>query len=266
MSATSTPTQCRHQGAVPHGPAVNRIRFDSHSPEELLASIDAFLACGQSHVVHFFAGHSTVLARSDEAYREVANRGDLNIADGASVALALRLLGARGRRITGSDAFRLVPAWGLERGLKHCLYGSTPGVIARLCAKLDAAHPGIEIVDAYSPPFAFPELLDLEAAAEHMRRAGADVVWVGLGVPKQDLVAERLRELEAAPVIMCVGAAFDFVSGAKRRAPVWMRKSGLEWVHRLVQEPRRLWRRYIFGHPRFVAGVLADYMRGRRFA
>jgi N-acetylglucosaminyldiphosphoundecaprenol N-acetyl-beta-D-mannosaminyltransferase len=100
-------------------------------------------------------------------------------------------------------------------------------------------------------------------AAARMRAAGADAVWVGLGAPKQDLMAARLRDLDAAPTIFCVGAAFDFVAGTVKRAPRWMQRTGLEWLHRLLSEPRRLWRRYVIGNPRFVAGVVWDRLRGR---
>src|SRR6266516_3310845 len=119
---------CRHAGVVADGPYVNSVRFDPVSPQELLTRLEAFLECGASHVVHFFPAHPTVLARRDEAYRQVANRGDLNVADGASVALVLRLLGARAQRITGSDALQLVCGWGLSRELRHYLYGGTPDV------------------------------------------------------------------------------------------------------------------------------------------
>jgi N-acetylglucosaminyldiphosphoundecaprenol N-acetyl-beta-D-mannosaminyltransferase len=98
-------------------------------------------------------------------------------------------------------------------------------------------------------------------AARRMQDAGAQTVWVGLGAPKQDLMAHRLRVLHAAPVTLCVGAAFDFVAGTLQRAPRWMRRAGLEWVHRFAAEPRRLWRRYLIGNAEFVAGVARDQLR-----
>ena len=99
---------------------------------------------------------------------------------------------------------------------------------------------------------------------ERIRDAKASIVLVGLGAPKQDWVAERLRQHESASVILCVGAAFDFLSGAKRRAPDWMQRSGLEWLHRLACEPNRLWRRYLVGNVAFAASVLSDYLRADR--
>jgi N-acetylglucosaminyldiphosphoundecaprenol N-acetyl-beta-D-mannosaminyltransferase len=99
---------------------------------------------------------------------------------------------------------------------------------------------------------------------ENIRASGATVLWIGLGAPKQDVLAHRLRALNAAPAIVCVGAAFDFVAGAKPRAPAFVRALGLEWLFRLMLEPRRLWRRYLFGNTQFVAGVLTDEARRLR--
>jgi N-acetylglucosaminyldiphosphoundecaprenol N-acetyl-beta-D-mannosaminyltransferase len=199
-----------------------------------------------------------VEARSNAAYRALLNGGDLNLPDGMPVAWAARLQGRPARRLAGSDAMRLTAAWGIERGLGHYLFGTTEPTLERLRAGLERAHPGISIVGTESPPFRPQSDEELRASVERMRAAGADVVWVGLGAPKQDVVGERLRALDAAPVIMCVGAAFDFVSGVKRRAPRWLQRLGLEWAFRLAAEPRRLWRRYLIGNVRFVAGILAD--------
>jgi len=243
---------------------VNGVRLDVLPTSELPATIEKLLACDGSHVVHFLPAHPTVLARRDAEYRAVLNRGDLNLVDGTSVALALRLFGCRAQRTTGSAAFRILSAWGVAPGVKHYLFGGTEEVVEQLRRRLEQDHPGIEIVGAESPPFRELTADDLDAAVERMQTAGADFVWVGLGSPKQDRVAERLRERGAAPVLLCVGAAFDFLSGAKRRAPRWMRRAGLEWLHRLVTEPRRLWRRYLIGNSVFVAGVLSDYLHGRR--
>ena len=254
---------CSHGPPLDRRVAVNGIGFDSVSPEELLSSLDAFLECDRSHVVHFFAAHPTVLARQNPAYREIANRGDLNVADGLPVSLAMRLYGSKSQRITGSDALQLVPAWGLERGVRHYFYGGTPDVLEDLREALVRDHPGIEIVGLDAPPFRAPAAADLEAAAERMRAARADAVWIGLGVPKQDVVANELRSFGAAPVLLCIGAAFDFVAGAKRRAPRWMRSIGMEWAFRLASEPRRLWRRYLIGNAQFLAGVVRDFAHPR---
>ncbi len=243
---------------VPHRPVVNTVRIDPIDHRELLDTLSDFLACGQSHVVHFIPAHPTVLARRDRSYREVLNRGRLNLPDGASVALVCRLHGSRTGRLTGSDAMRIVTGWGLGRGLRHYLFGGTPETLLALRTKLESARPGIAIAGAESPPFRDLGDEELRAVVGRMRAVDAQAVWVGLGTPKQDLIADRLQRMRAAPVILCVGAAFDFVSGSVARAPRWVSGLGLEWAYRLKTDPRRLWRRYVLGNPRFVAGVLFD--------
>lgn len=262
-SASERPaTACPHDGGRPpeHG-LVNHVRFDLVTLEDLHARIGGFRACGRSHVVHFCAADPTVLARRDLEYREVVNRGDLNVADGMPVAWALRLFGKRTERIAGSEAFSCLADRGRAQSLRHYLFGGSPEVVRQLRSELGRRYPGIRIVGAESPPFR--ELSDAEVgdAAERIRSTGTDLLWIGLGAPKQDIMAQRLRAVDAAPVILCVGAAFDFLSGQKKRAPLWMQRAGLEWLHRLVREPRRLWRRYLLGNPRFVAGVLSDRSR-----
>lgn len=237
---------------------VNSVRVDRYGPSELPALVSSYLECGRSHVVHFLPAHPMVLAEQDESYRDVLNRGDLNLIDGASVALAVLLQGQLCARTTGSDALAMLPEWGLTSDVGHYLYGSTPDVVEKLRGRLEDEHPGIRIAGAESPPFR--ELTDdeLEDAATRIREQGTDLLWIGLGTPKQDLVADRLRALNAAPVILCVGAAFDFAAGTTRRAPAWMRSIGLEWAFRLVIEPRRLWRRYLIGNARFIAQTVSD--------
>jgi N-acetylglucosaminyldiphosphoundecaprenol N-acetyl-beta-D-mannosaminyltransferase len=246
------------------GPMVNTVRIDPLTPGDLLRELDGFLLSGKPHVVHFLAADPTVRARRDPGYRRILNGGDLNVPDGMGIVWAVRLWGVEAVRLPGTEGMHLVAGWGLERGLPHYLFGGSRETLAACRRALETSHPGIRIAGAESPPFREPTETELKGAADRIRLSGARVVWVGLGTPKQDVVAERLRAHEAAPVIACVGAAFDFVAGTKRRAPHWMRRSGLEWVHRLASEPTRLWRRYLIGNPVFAAGVLTDRILGRR--
>lgn len=240
---------------------VNTVRFDLLSRDELVERVDLLAAGRGSSVVRFLPAHPTVIARTDAAYRDILNRSRLNIPDGASVVVALRLLGHRAERLPGSTAFELVCAAGLAADRRHFLYGGTSEVIERLESVLEERHPGLRIVGSEAPPFRAMTPAELDAAAARIRASGADLLWVGLGTPKQDVVAEHLRLQGAAPVILCVGAAFDFISGAKRRAPRWMQRAGLEWLHRLGSEPRRLWRRYLIGNVSFIVGVARDLVR-----
>ena len=140
---------------------------------------------------------------------------------------------------------------GRAQGVKHFLLGSTPEVLDALERSLTTKFPGIYIVGVESPPFR--ELSSSEAHAQDARIAatGAHVVWVGLGTPKQDFEAKRIAG--ALPVVaVAIGAAFDFAAGTLRPAPTWMTNVGLEWTYRLIREPRRLWKRYVFGNARFL--------------
>jgi N-acetylglucosaminyldiphosphoundecaprenol N-acetyl-beta-D-mannosaminyltransferase len=246
------------------GPMVNGVRIDSLTPSNYVERLATFLSCGHSHVVHFCAAHPTVEARRDETYRDLLNKGALNVPDGMPVAWAARMFGAETERLAGTDGMHLAAMWGLERGLRHYLYGGTPETLERLQRQLEAAYPGILIVGAESPPFRPISVEERAASVRRMQEDGAQAVWVGLGAPKQDIVASELRAMRAAPVILCVGAAFDFVAGDLKRAPTWMRRSGLEWAHRLAMDPRRLWKRYLIGNPAFAMGVARDWLRGLR--
>jgi N-acetylglucosaminyldiphosphoundecaprenol N-acetyl-beta-D-mannosaminyltransferase len=256
-------TGCRCQGATLRSGTVNGVRLDPVSTSELAERVEAFVDCGSSHVVHFLAAHPTVLARKDEAYRDLLNQGNLNVPDGMPVAWALRLFGCRAERLAGSDAMSFLCQWGAERGLRHYLFGGTPEVVSGLKARLEARLPGIRIVGFESPPFREFTDDDWLEAAQRISTSGADLLWVGLGAPKQDWAAAKLCGLGCAPALLCVGAAFDFLSGAKRRAPNWIQRLGLEWLHRLAHEPRRLTGRYVRTNSAFVLGAASDLLRQR---
>jgi N-acetylglucosaminyldiphosphoundecaprenol N-acetyl-beta-D-mannosaminyltransferase len=248
------------------GALVNGVRIDPVTREGFVETVATFLRCGRSHVVHFCAAHPTVVARRDLEYRAVLNGGDLNVPDGLPVAIAARLSGFPTDRLPGTDALHLVAEWGAPRDLTHAFVGATNETLAALRARLLLRDPATKIVLDIAPPFRPLTSSDLQGLARRVRASGAQILWIGMGAPKQDMVANQLRALEAAPVIMCVGAAFDFAAGVKRRAPAWMRHAGLEWGHRLLSEPGRLWKRYLIGNPQFVAGVVVDGFRrvGRR--
>jgi N-acetylglucosaminyldiphosphoundecaprenol N-acetyl-beta-D-mannosaminyltransferase len=145
------------------------------------------------------------------------------------------------------------------------LYGGrNHGSLAELARTLRLRHPGLRIVGGHCPPFR--PLTDAEehAVVDEINRSGADIVWVGIGVPKQEKWMARMRARLDAPVLIGVGAAFDFHAGLVPQAPDALQRLGLEWAFRLVQEPRRLWRRYLRYNPRFVAGFAHQYLRSRR--
>ncbi len=241
---------------------VNGVRFDASSLGGLRDAAAEFVECGRSHVVTFLAAHPTVIAMDAPAYRAILSGADLNVADGMSIVWAMRLSGVRTQKTAGTDAMRSLMRWAAREDLGAYLFGGAAGVAERVADRLEA-EVGAKVAGAETPSFGPVDELEIAAAADRIRSSGADLVWVGLGTPKQHLVAERLREHRAAPVILCVGAAFDFVAGVKRRPPAWTHDIGLEWVGRLVDEPARLWHRYLVGNVRFVSGVARDAVRPR---
>jgi N-acetylglucosaminyldiphosphoundecaprenol N-acetyl-beta-D-mannosaminyltransferase len=168
-------------------------------------------------------------------------------------------------RVYGPDLMAHYCERAARTGTKMFLYGGrNQGALVQLALNLRRRYPGLRIVGGYSPPFR--TLSDEEAAAisAEVNRSGADVVWVGIGVPKQEKWMASMRDRLDAPVLVGVGAAFDFHAGLVPQAPDWMQSAGLEWLFRLSKEPRRLWRRYLRYNPLFVAGFARQYVRHRR--
>ena len=211
--------------------------------------------------VHLCNAYTVALADKDPEFHALLRRSTLNLPDGKSLVWANQLL-HRGVfvphvRVYGPDLFLDVVALGRAAGLRHYLLGSTDDVLDRLAGELVRRFPGVEIVGMSSPPFRELTELEMTEQTDLLRSSGAQVVWLGLGTPKQDWEAARLAA--AVPAVFCaVGAAFDFVSGSKKQAPAWMQRRGLEWSYRLATEPRRLWRRYLFGNARFLKAVSLD--------
>jgi len=207
--------------------------------------------------LHFANAWSVVTARDDAQARSAFAEG-VCYPDGLPVVWAMRRggAGASASRVEGPRFFESVIDTGRPAGLRHYLLGATPDTLRLLQLSLESRYPGALIVGTSSPPFA---PLDDEYVAKELLKvdeARPDIVWVGLGTPKQDLFAAM-----AAPgrseVFACVGAAFDMSAGTLRRAPRWMQRVGLEWLYRFAQEPRRLWRRYTYGNLKFLALALA---------
>jgi N-acetylglucosaminyldiphosphoundecaprenol N-acetyl-beta-D-mannosaminyltransferase len=187
------------------------------------------------------------------------------VPDGQPLVWALNLLGHRlGDRVYGPELMDRACARAARSGQRIYLYGGrNPGALAQLARELRLRHPGLKLVGGYAPPFRELTAEEEEMVASGIDAAQPDVVWVGIGVPKQEKWMAHMRGRLAAPVLVGVGAAFDFHAGLVPQAPARMQRLGLEWLFRLVQEPRRLWRRYLRYNPWFVAVVTAQIARER---
>jgi N-acetylglucosaminyldiphosphoundecaprenol N-acetyl-beta-D-mannosaminyltransferase len=235
------------------------VRVDTLTLEGAVDRLRAFADEPGGRAVHLCNAWTLTLAQRDSDFAAVIERGDLNLIDGTPLAWVARSAGfghVHGP-VRGTDLLLATATAGRASGLRHYLYGSTPAVVSTLADRLAAHAPGIKIVGVESPPFR--PLSDREEI-ELVGRIGlarTDVVWVGLGTPRQDYFVDRFRDrLDAS--LVAVGAAFDFVAGAKPQAPHWAQGHGLEWMFRLATEPHRLWRRYLIGNTQFVCGVLKD--------
>jgi N-acetylglucosaminyldiphosphoundecaprenol N-acetyl-beta-D-mannosaminyltransferase len=184
-------------------------------------------------------------ARRDPEFRRILNRSGLTTPDGMAIVWLLRLMGHRQvRRVYGPDLMLAVCEAGVGKGWRHFLYGGGPGIADDLAAHLCARFPGLQIAGTFTPPFGPPTPEEDTHAIAAIGASPADIVWVGLSTPKQERwMAAHVGRVQA-PVLIGVGAAFDFLSGRKPQAPSWMQRSGLEWLFRLGTEPRRLWPRY----------------------
>jgi exopolysaccharide biosynthesis WecB/TagA/CpsF family protein len=196
-------------------------------------------------------------ARADSRLTEVYNTSGLTVPDGMPLVWAGHRAGFEEMdRVAGPDLLERVLAEAADRGWTQYFYGGAEGVAEELRERFQERHPALKVVGVECPPYR--ELTDAEDAetVARMNEARPDIVWIGLGAPKQERWMADHRDRLNATILIGVGAAFDFHTGRLDRAPYWMQRSGLEWSYRLYKEPRRLWKRYVLGIPRFLLGVL----------
>lgn len=227
------------------------VRVDNAGYDDLLTVVDSWIASGEPHQIITLNPEMLVAAYRDPAFRQVLNQADLNVADGVGLTLAARLLGhPLSGRVTGSDGIYVLAAHCAKRGYRPYFLGARPGVAEVVAERLTAANPGLEVAGSYAGS---PSAEDEEAVTARIRDTAPDLLLVAYGVPAEELWIARNRERLAVPAMLGVGGAFDFVAGVAQRAPLWMRRLGLEWLHRLAREPWR-WRRQL-ALPVFVALV-----------
>ena len=226
-----------------------------------LACIAQWSRRRESRSVCLCNAHSVVTASRDAAFAQAISNADLALPDGASVAWAMRRMGQQHQsRISGPDLMWRCLGDAAAEGRPVYLLGSTVPTLQKLQQALLARWPGLRIAGSESPPFRELSDKDLAASAACINASGAGLVFVGLGCPKQEMwMAAQRGHVQA--VMLGVGAAFDFHAGNLRRAPKWMQRSGLEWLHRLLSEPRRLAWRTIDSNSAFIFGVLRQLLQ-----
>jgi N-acetylglucosaminyldiphosphoundecaprenol N-acetyl-beta-D-mannosaminyltransferase len=209
--------------------------------------------------------HSIVEARRDPELMKIFNRAVMTTPDGMPLTWVGRLQGFKHMdRVFGPDFMMEMCRISVGRGHRHFLYGGRPDVAQELSENLKLRFPGIEIVGICTPPFRRLTADEERVLEIEIARAKPDIVWVGIGAPKQErFMAEYVARFKV-PLMVGVGAAFDFHTGRIRDSAGWVKRAGLQWLHRLIQEPRRLWRRYLFTNPAFLWLIACQLCRPQR--
>jgi len=236
------------------------IRIHGLTKQSTLDLMRKWITESVSRQICFLNAHTFVEARKNPAFRQLTGSADLVLADGTSLVWSSRFLGCRlPERIAGPDLMESFCEEANVKAYRFFFFGCTPDVLEDLTRTVQHRWPHILIAGSFAPPiaetFSAPEN---ERMIENINSAKPDVLWVGMSSPKQDFwIAQNLRRLKV-PISIGVGAAFNFISGNVRRAPLWAQQRGLEWLWRLIQEPRRLWRRYLTCNAAFARLIMQE--------
>ncbi len=241
------------------GVGVSVITLDTAS-----STIEEWIRERSKHYVCITGAHGVIESRHDENLRRIHNEAGLVTPDGMSLVFVARSLGFKSiSRVYGPDLMRRITEISAQKGYRQFYYGGGVGLAERLAIVLKSRYPSLVVAGTITPPFRPASAQEDEEDIARINASAPDIVWVGLSTPKQELwMASHIHRLNA-PVLVGVGAAFDFLAGTKSQAPLWMQRSGLEWAYRLGQEPRRLWKRYAKIVPLFLVLALAQIVAHR---
>ena len=234
--------------------------------ERALKLCDEHLQGGGRGYVCVTGVHGIMEAQSDAGFRRIQNASLLTTPDGMPTVWLGHLQGHRDMdRVYGPDFMLEFCRLSVERGYRHYLYGGQPGVAERLKESLERRFPGITIAGVYAPPFRPLRPEEEDALRRDLERSKSDILWCGLSTPKQERFMAQYVDRLPVKLMVGVGAAFDINSGRTADAPQWVKRMGMQWLHRLLHEPRRLWRRYLYNNPRFVWLALLQMTGLRRY-
>jgi N-acetylglucosaminyldiphosphoundecaprenol N-acetyl-beta-D-mannosaminyltransferase len=223
---------------------------------------ESWIATGKSAYICMTGVHGVMEAQSNEHFRRVLNSAFINAPDGMPMSWVGWLQGHREMdRVYGPDFMANLCRLSLSKGYRHYLYGGQPGVAQELKIALQERFPGLQVVGTCTPPFRSLTRNEEASLLEDVRSAKPDTLWVGLSTPKQELFMAKYIDRLRVPLLVGVGAAFDFHTGRVEEAPAWMKRAGLQWLHRLLQDPRRLWKRYLLNNPAFVWRIAIQLLK-----
>lgn len=230
--------------------------------ETAVATIEGWIADRDPNYVCVCTVHTVMECQRDPRLRDVVNAAGLRTPDGMPLVWLSRKAGHdHVSRVYGPDLMLELAGRSPQTGHRHFFYGGAPGVAEDLVWNLTKRFPSMKIAGTHTPPILPVGAIESNKTIHLINESDADIVWVGMGTPKQDWWVANHRPLLKAPVLIAVGAAFDFHTGRVRQAPKWMQRSGVEWLFRLSREPKRLWRRYVVGNSRFLFQLMVRQMR-----
>ena len=239
---------------------LQRVRVDALDNKMTVSIVMNFSRQNESRYLCFANVHMLMEAWDSNEFRSIVNDADLVTPDGMPLVWLMRMKGARRQeRVYGPALMLNVLEAAAREGIPVGFLGGKPEVLEFLVERMRRCYKGLNVAFALSPPFTEASREEEQELVERINRSGARILFVGLGCPKQEIWMARHRGRVNA-VMLGVGAAFDFHAGVKPQAAAWMQRSGLEWLFRLSTEPRRLWKRYLFHNPRFVALALAEIL------
>lgn len=205
--------------------------------------------------------HTTVMAYENEEYKNIQNNASMALPDGGPLSIISRNLGFKeAERVTGPDLMGEIFKISEEKGYSHYFYGSTQETLDKLKTKLNLRYPRLNIVEMYSPPFRDLSYNEDNLIIENINKSNPDFIWVGLGAPKQEQwMYDHANKLNG--IMIGVGAGFDYYAENIKRAPIWMQKNNLEWLYRLIQDPKRLFKRYVKYNFKYIYLIIKNYYK-----
>lgn len=236
------------------------------SLRETIRQIDDWIENDDRQYINLCTVHTIMECRKDPDLRRIVNQSGLSVPDGMPLVWLCKFFGAkRVSRVYGPDLMEALCSHSVFRGYSHFFYGGSSGVAEELSSGMRRYFPELKIAGNYSPPFRESGQMEEPSILGWINCMEPQIIWVGLGTPKQDVWIAQHRPFLQAPVLIAVGAAFDFHTNRIPKAPLWMQRSGLEWFFRLIQEPRRLAFRYLVYNPLFIVHLFLQLFRLRSY-
>jgi N-acetylglucosaminyldiphosphoundecaprenol N-acetyl-beta-D-mannosaminyltransferase len=237
------------------------MRIPSIKKEQVLEDIACRISSKNRSYICLLNVYSTILFRKEKRFQKAVSCADVLILDGLPLAWLAVLKDQKIDRVRGSDLLLNLCELSRIHHFAHYFYGGEPGVPEKLAYELKKKFPWLNVVGTFSPPFGILDPDEDQKIVDRINKSNPDILWVGLGAPKQEIWMFEHREKLKVPILIGVGAAFDFLSGHKRQAPKWMQATGLEWFFRFLKEPRRLWKRYLLYNSLFLILASLDLLK-----